>query len=310
MENLTIKNGLAKSEMKIKVEMKIKIRIIGLLFLASMLGQNLYAGGGWPQPKGKGYIKLFQWWVIADQHYTSTGLIDPNTTNGVFNTGVYAEYGLTNRLTGIVYFPFLSRAYFNNTISGTTNELLIPGEAINSIGDVDVSVKYGLITKGPVVLSASLKLGLPLGQSSGGTAGSLQTGDGEFNQQLQLDASSSFKLGKVNAYASVYGGVNNRSNGFSDELHYGLEAGLGFLDSRLFLIGRMIGVQSFKNGDATAGSNSTSIFANNSEFLSLGPEVAYQLNDNWGVSASFATAVSGRIIFARPSYSVGVFYKW
>ena len=287
-----------------------KFKILFSLVLIFAISQSLLAGGGWPQPKGKGYIKLFQWWVIADQHFTSTGGIDPNTTNGIFNTGVYGEYGLTDRLTAVAYAPLFSRAYFNNTISGTTQEVIVPGEAINSIGDVDLSLKYGLITKGPVVLSASLKLGLPLGNSSGGTAGNLQTGDGEFNQQFQLDASTSFKLGKVNAYASIYSGVNNRTNGFSDEFHYGAEAGLGFFESRLYLIGRAIGVKSFKNGDTTQGENTNSIFANNSEFLSVGPEVAYQFNNNWGVAASFATAVSGRIIFARPSYSVGVFYKW
>ncbi len=287
-----------------------KIRIILLVAFAFAMSQTTFAGGGWPQPKGKGYFKLFQWWVIADQHFTTSGGIDPNTTNGIFNTGVYGEYGLTNRLTGVIYAPLFSRAYFNNTISGTTDELLIPGEAINSIGDVDLSLKYGLITKGKIVLSTSLKLGLPLGNSSGGSAGNLQTGDGEFNQLLQFDASTSFKLGKANAYSSIYVGANNRTEGFSDEFHYGLEAGIGFLENRLYLIGRVLGVKSFKNGNLNTEANTTSIFANNTEYLSVGPEVAYQWNKNWGASASFATAISGSIIFANPSYSVGVFYKW
>lgn len=287
-----------------------KFKIILIVALVFGFSQINYAGGGWPQPKGKGYFKLFQWWVIADQHFTTTGSIDPNTTNGIFNTGIYGEYGLTNRLTGVIYAPLFSRAYFNNTISGTTDELLIPGEAINSIGDIDLSLKYGLVTKGPVVLSATVKLGLPVGNASGGTAGNLQTGDGEFNQQLQFDASTSFQLGKANAYTSVYVGANNRTKGFSDEFHYGGEVGVGLLDNSLYLIGRVLGVKSFKNGDLNTGMNTTSIFANNTEFLSVGPEVAYQWNDHWGASASFATAVSGSIIFANPSYSVGVFYKW
>ena len=67
-----------------------------------------FAGGGWPQPKGSGFIKYSNYWLIADQHYTGSGLIDPNRTNGIFSTSIYAEYGITDRLTGVVYFPFLT----------------------------------------------------------------------------------------------------------------------------------------------------------------------------------------------------------
>ncbi len=287
------------------------IRTLFLAFIFVLGTQSLTAGGGWPQPKGHGYIKLFQWWIVADQHFTDQGKIDPNVTNGIFNTGIYGEYGITDRLTGVLYVPFFSRAYFNNTVSGTTGDVLIPGEAINSFGDTDISLKYGLITKGPIVLSATLRLGLPIGNSGGGTDGNLQTGDGEFNQVLQFDASTSFRLGKSNAYANVYAGYNNRTNGFSDEVHFGAEAGVSFLKkNRLTAIFRMIGIRSMRNGNLNDGINNTSIFANNSEFVSLSPELAYQLDDNWGISASYASAISGKIIFANPSYSVGVFYKW
>ena len=64
------------------------------------------------------------------------------------------------------------------------------------------------------------------------------------------------------------------------------------------------------SGDLPADrSNSTSIFANNTEFLSFAPEVAYNFNEKFGVSAGVGMALYGKIIFASPSYSVGVFYK-
>ena len=278
--------------------------ITGLLFSA-----NLFAGGGWPQPKGQGYFKLYQWWVIADRHYTDAGLIDPNVTNGIFNTSFYGEYGFTDRLTGVVNFPFFSRAYFNNTLSATTGDLLVPGEAINSIGDTDIGLKYGLVTNRRIAVSATLTLGLPLGNSAGGTAGNLQTGDGEFNQMLQVDAGTGFSLGSVPAYANIYAGFNHRTNGFSDEIRYGVEAGLNLFNQRLWLIGRLYGIESLQNGDMGENINSTSLFANNSEFLTVSPELAFQITDKWGVSASYATALSGKIIFANPSYSVGVFFN-
>ncbi len=277
------------------------------IFLASTFS---FAGGPWPQKKGNGYFKLSQWWIVFDQHYTDVGKIDPNVTSGIYNTSLYAEYGFTNRLTGVIYFPFLSRNTMNNVISATTGETLIPGEALNSIGDTDLSLKYALNKPGSKVpLAATLTLGLPLGKDEGGTQNNLQTGDGEFNQLLQFDAGTAIAIGnKVKGFVSSQLGFNNRNKGFSDEIRFGLEGGLGLISNKLWLIARLTGVESLKNGDTAADVTSTSIFANNTEYLSYGIEVAYYVTKRVGFSAGYASAFRGEIIAAKPSYSVGVFY--
>ncbi len=141
------------------------ILLTGLL--TCILWQSAEAGGGWPQRKGKIYLKLSGWWVVADQHFTSSGMIDPNLTRANYITSLYAEYGITNRLTGIVYFPFFSRAVVNEQLSGTTGDVILEGDAINSVGDTDIQLKYGLFQNGSVKVSTSLTLGLPTGISSG-----------------------------------------------------------------------------------------------------------------------------------------------
>ncbi|MFK7806307.1 MAG: hypothetical protein AB8F74_00770 [Saprospiraceae bacterium] len=280
------------------------------ILAAFLFSNNAFAGGPWPQKKGNGYFKVSEWWTVFDQHFTDQGKIDPNVTTGIFNTSLYAEYGLTSRLTGVVYFPFLSRNYMNDRISATTGETLTKGEAINTIGDTDVSLKYGLSKPGSKIpLAATLTFGIPLGKTSGGAEGNLQTGDGEFNQLLQVDAGTSFPIGKsINGYASAYVGVNNRTNGFSDEFRYGLEFGAGFWKNKLWIISRLTAVESFKNGDTAESITSTSIFANNTEFTSFGLEVAYYVTERVGLSAGFAGAFRGEVVAASPSYSVGVFY--
>ncbi|MEM7368976.1 MAG: hypothetical protein AAF587_10295 [Bacteroidota bacterium] len=286
-------------------------RIISIIFTSLLIGAIMpaaLAGGGWPQPKGHGYFKLSQWWVISDQHYTDTGLKDPNITSGIFNTSLYAEYGLTNKLTGVVYFPFFSRALINNVRSATTQELITPGDAINSLGDTDISLKYGIFAKNQLSVSLTGTLGVPLG-IQGGIANNLQTGDGEWNQMLQVDAGISFPIGKINAYANAYGAFNNRTNGFSDEVRYGIEAGAPFLKDKLYVIMRLYGITSLKNGTTAGMVNSTSIFANNSEHLTFSPELNYFVNKNWGLSANAAIALRGRIIFSAPAYSAGVFFR-
>lgn len=289
--------------------MAIKIMQNLFLALAILWSIDTYAGGPWPQPKGKGYFKLSEWWMVADQHYTDAGLKDPNITAGLYNSSIYAEYGFSNRLTGIIYFPFFSRSLFNNQISGTTGELIKAGEAINSIGDADVTLKYGLSRLGAAVpVSLSLVLGLPLGEEAGGAENTLQTGDGEFNQMLRLDIGKSFSGNKKDVYVSSYLAFNNRTEDFSDEVRSGLEAGIGFWQRRIWLIGRIDGLWSLKNGIPSGQLSSASIFANNAQYLNLGVEANVYVSNQIGFSAGVTTPLTGEIIYAAPAYSVGVFY--
>lgn len=281
-------------------------RLIILLniFLISI---SALAGGGWPQPKGKGYFKLSQFWIISNRHFTNTGEIDPNGTRASYFTNMYGEYGLSDRFTGIVYWPFYARSVAYEQISGTTGQVITPGEAINGIGDMDLSIKYGLTPNKRIAVSASLLLGLPLGESAGGSDGTLQTGDGEFNQMIQLDAGRSFKVGNLYPYANVFVGFNNRTNGFSDEFRYGIEVGLDY--KFIFFVLRVNGVRSFKNGENNFNTAGTSLFANNAEYLAITPEIAIKLSDKWGVTANIGTAAWGKLIFANPTYSVGAYFK-
>jgi hypothetical protein len=280
--------------------------IIAILVLSAT--NIAFAGGPWPQPKGKAYIKLSEWWTIFDEHFTDNGGIDPNLTSGIFNTTVYVEYGLTNRLTTVVNAPIFSRSIMNTQRSGTTNDIIVPGEGINSIGDIDLALKYALTKPGSnIPVSVSLTLGIPTGVSSAGQFGSLQTGDGEFNQYIKIDAGKSFQLGSTPSYVSVYAGVNNRTQDFSEEFRTGAEFGVGLGKGKFWLAGKLNIIESFRNGGNVVSANSTGIFANNSESLILGVDANYYITDKFGISAGYADIITGKIIAAAPSYSVGVF---
>lgn len=293
-------NDLKPKMIKMK---KSVVFIFSFLFMYS-----LHAGGGWPQPKGKGYFKLSEWWVRANQHFTIGGLKDPNVTTGLYNTTFYGEYGFTDKFTGVVNIPLLSRSVVNNLVSGTTNEIITPGDAINAPGDAELTLKYGIFRKAAVSLAATVVFGIPLGEDAGGVAGNLQTGDGEFNQIFRIDAG--FPLGGndyFSAYGNVYGGYNLRNRGFSDEVRYGAELGIGIISQKLWFTARYDVIKSRNN--EPSGAIEGSFFANNAEVTSLTGEVSYQLNSKIGVSASYGTAIDGQIIYAAPSYSFGVFLK-
>lgn len=285
-----------------------RLRIVFGLF--GLLLANALTAGPWPQKKGNGYFKLSEWWIVFDEHYTDTGLKDPNVTTGIFNTALYAEYGLTDRLTAITYIPFFSRNYMNNLRSVTTEEILVPGEALNSFGDTNIGLKYGLTKPGAKVpISATVTLGLPTGKTTAGALENLQTGDGEFNQMIQVDAGYGFNLGKnTGSYVSGYAGFNHRTNGFSEEIRLGLEYGVGFMNRKLWLIGKLNVMESLKNGETAETATSTSIFANNNELTSATFEVAYNIWDNVGLAGAITAPIRGEIIAAAPSYSFGVYW--
>jgi hypothetical protein len=272
------------------------------------LPQVSIAGGPWTKAKGKYYLKLSEWGLKFDSHYTDTGQIDPNITTGIYNTFLYAEYGLTDRFTTIFNGNLFSRNVMNNQRSQTTNEIVINGDALNSVGDMELGLKYSLSKPGAKIpMAISVQLGIPTGVTGKGEFGTLQTGDGEFNQMVQFDIGSGFNIKSSNCYFSAYAALNNRTNGFSEEYRTGAELGIELLQNKLWLSTKLNVIKSFKNGELATEVNSTSIFANNSEFTSIGFEANYYITDKIGVSANFTSAVSGRIIAAAPSYNFGVF---
>jgi hypothetical protein len=279
-------------------------RIIIILLLFCLSANNTStAGGGWTQPKGKGYFKLDQSMILANRYFAPDGNVIDITTIGLYTTSLYGEYGLTDRITVIAYVPFFVRNTLNTVRfepSGREN----PGDALNAFGDTDIQLQYGFLKTDTWVASARILFGIPFGVVGGGESGILQTGDGEFNQMLRLDLSR--PLGNK-VWTSAYVGYNNRTNDFSDEWRFGAELGIRFSE-RNYLQSRVDVVQSTFNGTATPAEGN-SIFANNVEFVSPALELGFQTKKGLGFTLSAAGAFSARNILAAPNIAAGVFYK-
>ncbi len=262
------------------------------------------AGGGWPQKKGSGYFKLNQYILRADTYFNPEGnKIDVLPRIGFYSTSIYAEYGVTDKITAIVFAPVLSRITLNELVrlDGTVT----PGDALNSLGDMDLSVKYGLARWGNTAAAISLTLGLPLGNPSGGATGTLQTGDGEFNQMLSLDVGHS--LEGLPIYLNGMLAFNNRTENLSDEIRFGAEVGLK-LGQSVLLTAKLLSVNSLENGDLRA-SEAQSLFSNNIEYTTISPEINLTVVKNLGLSSSVIIPLSGRQVLGNPAWNFGVFWE-
>jgi hypothetical protein len=283
----------------------LKTREMRKLFLVSvfLLGYaQIFAGGGWSSGKNKGYFKLGQSIIVADQYFTPAGDVIPITTIGQYITYGFGEYGLSDRLDVTLYAPFFSRATLNQ-LNDLKGEVITQGDQLNSIGDIDVSLKYGLIQNKPIVVSTSITLGIPTGNPSGGVTSGLQTGDGEFNQMLRMDVSRSFPK----FYTSAYVGYNHRTKDFSDEFRYGMEVGKPY--GNWYFIFRTYGIKPLGTDGQPVPDQVNGLFGNRIEYLAFTPEVNYQVSEHFGLSASVGGAYYGKRVLANPNYGFGVFYK-
>ncbi|MEQ8927275.1 MAG: hypothetical protein RLO81_15760 [Fulvivirga sp.] len=268
-----------------------------------------FAGGGWPQEKGKGYFKLGQNAIIADKFYDLEGEIIDITTISLYTTSFYGEFGITDRLTAIAYIPFFVRSTLNEQEFQPSGNV-IPGDELNSFGDTDLGIKYGWTPGKKIAFATTLTFGLPLGKTAEGTTDTgapriLQTGDGEFNQMLFADASYSFY--PIPLYTSLGVGYNNRTDGFSDEFRYSFEVGYTVFKNFNAAF-KLYAVKSTNNGDSGGGAGN-GVFGNNVEYISYGPEFSYTIKEHFGITLSAAYATGGQNLLASPNYGGGIFYK-
>jgi len=271
-----------------------------ILLICSHIFNLTAQAGGWPQPKGSYYFKISEWWIVSDQHFNNQGQIEANLVQyGYYATSLYGEYGFSNRLTGLVHFPFLNYTY-------TQLPSTLQKQSIWRTGDADIGIKYGLNFNKPIAWSASLILGFPLGYNEGDA---LMTGDGEFNQALRLEGSGGFRLKKNEGWAGVYTGYNRRSGDFTDEMIFGVEAGINTSNDRLTFTIRLDGIKAIGNDPNATSVNPQSLFSNYKEYLGLSPEIALHMSPSWGITIGAGTAFYGKNIFASPSFAVGVFHK-
>lgn len=153
--------------------------VLSVLFCFSFL---TVSAGAWLQGKSKGYFKLNYSLMQASTYYNNEGVIS-STLNQSFNqASLYGEYGITKKLDIIVTVPFYAK-----------HEMLDLDILLESIGDIDIAFKIPINYIDKFKTSLSLKFGIPTGDNLGGEDFFLQTGDGEFNQELTLDFSRSFK---------------------------------------------------------------------------------------------------------------------
>ena len=307
-----IKNMKSFSEMKTFKDMKTFIVILTLV----LTGSAVVAQSGWTQPRNSGYFKLSQNFVRAGSFFNPDGDIIDITTTSVYVTGVYGEYGFTDRLTGVINAPLFVRSTINDKES-TVDGTIIPGDEFNGIGDISLGVEYGLIHGKPSVLAISGMVKLPTGENVGGNSELLQSGDGAWGFTALLQGSHSFYPKPF--YVSLHAGYQWRgvadleysagteTVNYDDAARWGFE--LGWTPDVHWLVAlKIANVIALGNGTGGGVTGGSSMFGNSISYFGITPEVTYFLDNGIGFSFSIGMAAFAKNILAAPSFNVGVVY--
>jgi protein XagA len=257
-------------------------------------------GQAWTKKKGTGFYKLDFTGNNAVSIFNDKGDLLPSPQIDNYTTAIYAEHGITDRLTLVLNTPI----WVSNSLSATS-AFNIPTKGNSSIGDIDIAARIAISLKA-VPLALTVQLGLPTGNDS--NADGLNTGDGEFNQLVKV--ATGFGIRKLWMQTAV--GFNNRSNDFSDEFRFDFEFGYKFLKERLYLILRINGVESMKNGSAKV--SPTGLYSNDVGYTGYGPEFLYYVSSkkNIGISARLGQTFTSRArnVLAATAFSIGGFAEF
>jgi hypothetical protein len=274
-------------------------RALHITMIILVAAANAYAGG-WTQKKGEGFYKLGFQVIRATHFYEPSGNRVRITPLGDYTTSLYGEYGIEDWLTLVGYIPFYHYVTLDKVVGRPSGTVYFEGDRASGFADPDVGVRFALIRKSPTVLAASLRLGLPIGNSR--QPNGLLSGDGEFNQAFSLEAGHSFY--PLPMYATASAGFNNRTRGYSDELLYAAQIGYTF-QSLFSLAASLRGVTSLKNGNDAVTGGTNGIFTNNQTYLEYGGEAGYRLTQSFGILAGVYSAVGGRNVLSAPKFTLG-----
>lgn len=186
--------------------------------------------------------------------------------------------GITPRITAIWKAGFYERNSFNRQVAETSGTEVYPGALNSGIGDQEIGANYQLFERGKTTLQATIRVGIPTGEST--NPDGLLTGDGEWDQTIGLQVLRQLSSKPIQIYLAA--GFKNRTRGFADEVvydafaRYQLKPNLGFQF-------RSRGTQSLYNtdyykDDGTDIGGTKGLYANATAFYTAEPSVRLRVH--------------------------------
>lgn len=255
-------------------------------FVFCVLAAGELEAGPWGRDKGSLYLNLSYEFLSTRKLATPDGVVQAVPRFRLRQTGVYAAYGLTDRLSVIV-----DRLGFRTAS-------LAQFDSASGIEDLRVGAQWELSRTGPWIVAARGIVQAPLGDESKGL-GLLPTGSGAWESDLRASVGWSSSSGRAYAYGEM--GYQARARGLRDAFIY--EAQCGVVVYRgVWVQLNLRGLEPFATEPSDAAFTSPSGLGDGVTYASFGPSVILELGDRWGLQFDYEDAFRSKNLAVGPKF--------
>ncbi len=292
--------------------------LLVLFFLSFSV--NTFAGA-WPQKKGGYYFKLSGNYFFTRSEFNYLGdkvaifaekTAFENASFSDFNINIYAEYGFTSKLTGIVNVPF--KILNSKWDKYLTPDILASRESLftNGLGDFSLISRYAIITK-PVVLSLQGGVKLPSGYAKkpSNDGAPLGTGDIDYEGHLLFG----FSFYPLPIYFTSGIGYRIRTGPLHNEILYSVE--FGYTKNRFLFKINLDGIQNTTTPPDLVGlpvvtplpgggGVTPSVIVGDQNILKISPSIIYNFKDHYAIQGEVLHIFSGKNTTSGSIFSLGL----
>ena len=190
-------------------------------------------GGAWVQKKNQLYLKVSSRYLHTATWFNYRGeresiLADfdyyQDTAYEQFALSTYVEYGLHRRLTIVAAADAVIARDHRTIVDVAYLDNARRVRSSSGLSDLELHLRIGILTDGPLILSLQPLVKVPLGYSTASDNDGPALGTGEVDVEGRLLAGTSFYPTPV--YLSGEIGYRHRGGAVHDEIRFSAEAGL------------------------------------------------------------------------------------
>ncbi len=254
---------------------------------------NLF-GGAWTMPKGKIYTRIAYNYYYSNEEFTFGGGKKDMDFHGRFrdyNFSLYAEYGITDRLTILTSLYFKQIKKEDRYVKITTN----------GIGDIDLGLKLNIF-KGPKgVFSIQGLVKIPEAYDEDDA---LPLGNGQYDYEIR--GLMGFSLWpKIPGYLNLEFGYRWRTEEPADELRYLLEFGMDFTKKFYGRI-KLDGIKGLGNGKEDKDIAGNPTLSYNYDLGKLDITFGYKITKNTSIELEYTPEIYGQNTSAGATYTFAI----
>ena len=277
----------------------------GIIILVFFISLSSFSQSPWVKDKGEFYTQLTYTTIpnytdmFGDPDYSVLGEISDNTVQ------IYGEYGLSDKTTLILNVPLkvISINGYQSPFIDCSGDC---SEDFNktALGNIELGIKHNFYKKDWIL---SGQLSVEANTSSYDGFSGIRTGYDAYTFTTLFLAGRSF--GKT--YFQSFIGANIRTNDYSSNFRVGGEVGHK-ITKRIWLIGFVDVVKSFRNGDLVLPTQNTftGLYVNDQEYGGFGLKTIGEITDSFGVNVGFGGAFFGNNVAKQLALNFGIYQKF